>query len=44
MIDNIFIINNKGEMIFLKVGLNKIKDMIVMNVGCKLIDVWVKCD
>lgn len=39
MIDNIFIINNKGEMIFLKVGLNKIKDMIVMNVGCKFIDV-----
>lgn len=38
MIDNIFIINNKGEMIFLKVGLNKIKD-IVMNVGWKFIDV-----
>lgn len=39
MIDNIFIINNKGEMTLLKVGLNKIKDMIVMNVGCKLTDV-----
>lgn len=38
MIDNIFIINNKGEMIFLKVGLNKIKD-IVMNVIWKFIDV-----
>lgn len=38
MVDNIFIINNKGEMTLLKVGLNKIKD-IVMNVGWKFIDV-----